>query len=149
MSLCKQNSLPIPIVTQSIILPFNISLSFCTRAPEGCLTGPSVPEGFYWTCVFPAEMPPSQSWLQMQVMCRPAVLEAQTYHVTRGSGQPATEQWNLTFCFSQTVWERGSITNSGACRSLSWFNFLRNAWVSSSWKRNTGLETPAVITAGW
>lgn len=58
-----------------------------------------------------------------------------TYHVTRGSGQPETEQCNFTFSFSQTVWERGLITNSGAWRRWSSFNFLWNASVSSNWKK--------------
>lgn len=52
-----------------------------------------------------------------------------TYHVTRGSGQPDTEQCNFTFSFSQTVWERGLMTNSGAWRrcSLS-FSRLNYLW---------------------
>ena len=58
-----------------------------------------------------------------------------TYHVTRGSGQPDTEQYNFTFSFSQTVWERSLMTNSGAWRRWSSFNFLWNASVSSNWKK--------------
>lgn len=130
----KKNLCILIVVTQRIIFAFNILLSFCTKWLERCLAGLCTWSFFIKPVSFLKKH--HIHWDDFRYrLCG----EIRTYHVTRGAGQPATEQWNLTFCFSQIVWERGSITNSGACRSLSWFNFLWNAWVSSSWKRNIWL----------